>query len=262
MAIYIDDSEGKRFVRYTSLDSKESVEEYVADSGLVVDWSKVLLSSTGVINGRPIEMYRLPIIDGSPSGTLSADFPSWSLLVSLARELQGDGFTRALHSYLEVGHKIMRVTIEPATDLQPVQYVFLLYRQETFTFHRVPAGQLPVEKLLSRRGQRLASEGDESLRVEFLLKRSGEPFAVWGSATSQMALRLLAKSIGGPRCQGAEGSPLDEESIIQAPLQAMLAVLQSEVRQILSDLVLGLNYRLEEAGSILDTALAAMIKSG
>ena len=57
------DEQGKPMGRFTSHDSKKSVERFVAENNLAVDWSRAYVSSTGSINGRRYEFWRLPVIE-------------------------------------------------------------------------------------------------------------------------------------------------------------------------------------------------------
>jgi hypothetical protein len=111
MAIYIDESEGRLFVRYTSDDPRQAVEDFDAQQGLLVDWSKVVTSSTGTINGLWIEQYRLPI-STAVVGKVPSDFSTSSFLGPLREELEGNGFFRALRSDLEAGHEIQGVSFK------------------------------------------------------------------------------------------------------------------------------------------------------
>lgn len=56
------DERGMPFVRYRGEAPIEDVKVFVAENRLSVDWSKAFVSSTGVLNGRPVRFWRLPII--------------------------------------------------------------------------------------------------------------------------------------------------------------------------------------------------------
>src|SRR4051812_1485868 len=105
MPVSLDESEGRLFVRYTSDDARDAVDAFIAEHGLVVDWSRAVRSSTGTINGRRLELYRLPVT-ATVVGSLPPDFSPSSFLAPLRDELEGDGFVRALRSDLEAGHEI------------------------------------------------------------------------------------------------------------------------------------------------------------
>jgi hypothetical protein len=257
MAVHIDESEGRLFVRYTSLDSREAVEDFVAKHGLLVDWSRVLTSSTGTINGRRVEQYRLPISTGV-LGNLPAEFSAASFLIPLRQELEGDGFFRALRSDLEAGHEIQRVTFKTETGGKRARYEFVLSRLGALTTHEVPAGELPVENLLMRRRQRLAGAGDEALRVAFHLHRVGLLFRAFGSSSFRSALRALAAEVGGPRSIGRSSG---DEPANQPALEALQLLLESKLRELVAGLTLDLTYRYDEAAAIVDDALAQLIST-
>lgn len=56
-----EDETGKPFVRYSSEVPQEAVRRFVAETGMRADWPKAFMSSTGVVNGRRIEQWRLPL---------------------------------------------------------------------------------------------------------------------------------------------------------------------------------------------------------
>ena len=259
MAIYIDDSEGRFFVRFTSDDSRQAIEQFVAEHGLSVDWSNIIMGSTGTLNGRRFEMFRLPIVTGPVAGALPTTFASSSILLALQHELEGDGYFRVLRSDLEAGSDIQRVTFQPGPTEEDSNYVFLLSRVGTLTSHGVPAGGLAVENLLARRRQRLATTTDEVLRVAFLLGRACESFGSFGNTIRVAALKRLAASVGGPRTTETLKRQ-SETTLVDTAAQALLQVLEGRLRELIAGLVLDLKYRYDEAASIADAALATMIK--
>lgn len=58
-----EDEIGKPFVRYSSEVPLEAVQQFVAETGLRADWPKAFMSSTGVVNGRRIDQWRLPLAE-------------------------------------------------------------------------------------------------------------------------------------------------------------------------------------------------------
>lgn len=58
-----EDEIGKPFLRYSSEVPLETVQLFVAETGLRVDWPKAFRSSTGVLNGRRIDQWRLPLAE-------------------------------------------------------------------------------------------------------------------------------------------------------------------------------------------------------
>src|SRR4051812_44329952 len=60
------DERGGKFIRFSSDHSKETVQKFVAENMLGVDWSKAFISSSGSIETRRftrrIELWRLPIV--------------------------------------------------------------------------------------------------------------------------------------------------------------------------------------------------------
>lgn len=61
MTISIEQSEGKRFIRYTSDDSKDALLAFIAENGISADQSTAFVSSTSTVEGRTIEQMQLPI---------------------------------------------------------------------------------------------------------------------------------------------------------------------------------------------------------
>ena len=222
------------------------------------------MSSTGTINGRPVALYRLPIVeDGSQDteDTSARTFQTTSFVAALQKEIEGDGFFQVLKSDLEAGHEIQRVMLETA-GLESPRYIFLLARQGVTTTREVPAGGLAIENLLLRRRQRLFSLTDESRRAALHLDRACQPFAVFGRPTMMVTLRTLATRFGGQRGSQATSDPLEEELAIQGASEALLQVLETAVRTLVAHLCLDLEYNFDQARTIADRALATIIGTG
>ncbi len=242
MAPFIDESEGNRFVRYTSDDSKESVEQFVKANRLEVDWSHLLLSSTGTINGRRVEQYRLPIIEST-------------FVLSLRQELQGDGFYRVLQSDLEAGHDIHGVGFESTSPQQHARYTFVLARLGIVTTREVPVGGLAVENLLWLRRQRLKTLADEANRLAFHLRQAGTPFEFFGDATRSLAIAMLCSVFGRARTVRASQGVVQQDTANQAVAHTMMVTLATALRTYVSKLTADLLYSFDEAIAIAEDAL-------
>ena len=260
MAVSVDKSEGTRFVRYSSDDSREAVEKFVAEHDLVVDWPRAFASSTGVLEGRRIELIRLPIVPWFVAGGLPDGFATSSLLRPLEHDLEGDGFFRVLVDDLEAGHDIQSVTFANSSPERLPYYSFFIARLGVPTLRQATAGGLAVESLLARRRQRMENTANEGQRVAFLLERACEPIVSFASPLGRRALAVLADQLGGPRSGRASSRQPESESVSQDPSDA-LAVLKSAVRVQVAGLTLDLRYRYQEAAAIVDDALSRLVRA-
>jgi hypothetical protein len=149
------------------------------------------------------------------------------------------------------------VTFAPAEGRQPARYRFLLARLGTLTTVEVPAGELAVERFLAETGQKLASREDEVRRCELRLHRAVERVAkVLGGDVSRAALLRVSRQMGGPRSAGAgTAQPSAPES---STVRLATGQLRQELDALLLDSFAERGYPLEEAGGILDEALARL----
>jgi hypothetical protein len=264
MSIHLDGSDGKPFVRFTSDDPRESVEQFLAERGLVGNWPALVQSSTGVINGHRFAQLRLPLAGGPVPGKLPDHFARESLLASLQAELQGDGFVQVLRSDLEAGYGILRVSFADADGEKPARYAFWLFRLGGYKSLEVPAGGLAIEGLLRQHHQRLESLDAEARRLCFLLRQACEPFAALGDAARQIAVRHLISAVGGPLSRNqAERTPwveADQPWVIEPIAQLLKTALLDAIVGLIPDS--GAAYVFGDVAEIVDQALARLVSTG
>ncbi|MGZ3461842.1 MAG: hypothetical protein ACXU86_25395 [Archangium sp.] len=179
-------------------------------------------------------------------------------LEQVRSEVEGDAFFRLLKSHLSAGNRVQKVNFVPAEGRQPPRYRFLLARLGTLTTVDVPAGGLAVERLLAETKQKLASREDEVRRCELRLRRAMEAVAqVLGRETARDALVRVSSLVGSPQsAQAARHSPHTNES---STTRLAMRHLRQELDALLLDLFAERGYPLNEAGSIMDEALARLI---
>ena len=262
MAVSIDKSEGTRFVRYSSEDSPEDVERFVAEHDLVVDWHRAFVSSAGILQGRRVELFRLPILSWFMAGDLSDGFAQSSVLRPIQQELEGDGFFRVLVADLDAGHDIQQVTFESSSPEKSPHYSFLIARLGVPTRREAAAGGLAVESLLARRRQRMETLENEALRVGFLLRCACDPLARGDSPAGRRAMAIVAARVGGPRCRRTMVQPGESEFADQGMAEPIVLVLHQALRRLVARLTLDLRYRYEDAAAIIDDALAGLVSTG
>lgn len=183
-------------------------------------------------------------------------------LEQVRSEVQGDAFFRLLKSHLSAGNRVQKVSFVPAEGKHPPRYRFLLARLGTLTTVDVPAGELAVERLLSETRQKLASREDEVLRCEFRLHRTMDAVAqMLGRPHAREALLRVSRLMGAPLAAQAvaKAPPQMNESITT---RLAMRQLRQEVDALLLDLFAERGYSLDEAGGILDEALARLIEAG
>jgi hypothetical protein len=183
-------------------------------------------------------------------------------LEQVRSEVAGDAFFRLLKSHLAAGHRVQKVSFVPAEGKHPSRYRFLLARLGTLTTVDVPAGELAVERLLAETRQKLASREDEVGRCEFRLRRTMEAVAqMLGGTTTREALLRVSRLMGGAQATQAvaKAPPRTNES---STTRLAMRQLRQEVDALLLDLFAERGYSLDEAGSIMDEALARLIEAG
>jgi hypothetical protein len=180
-------------------------------------------------------------------------------LEQVRSEVEGDAFFRLLKSHLAAGNRVQKVSFVPSEGKQPPRYRFLLARLGTLTTVDVPAGELAVERLLAETRQKLASREDEVRRCELRLHRTMEAVAqVLGRAHAREALLRVSRLMGGPQAAQAvaKAPPHTNES---STTRLALRHLRQEIDALLLDLFAERGYSLDEAGGIMDEALARLI---